>query len=111
MVIQIIVTIGIVLLVFPTVYSAFKKKTISLFSLIIWTLFWVGGIVIIWNPSLMGKISGFMGVQRSIDAIVYLAIVFLLYIVFRFRIRLNEMQREITMLTRKLAIKDINKKK
>ena len=111
MVIQIIVTIGIVLLVFPTVYSAFKKKTISLFSLLIWALFWIGGIVIIWNPSLMGKISGFMGVQRSIDAIVYLSIVFLLYVVFRFRIRLNEMQREITMLTRKLAIKDINKKK
>ena len=111
MVIQIIVTIGIILLVFPTIYSAYKRKSISLFALIIWFIFWIAGLTIIWNPSIMVKISNFMGIARGIDTIVYLSIIFLFYMIFTQKIRMNEMKREMTQLVRKLAIKDIEETK
>jgi hypothetical protein len=47
-----------------------------------------------------------MGVERSIDALVYISIVYLLYVSLRQRIKLNEVHKEITMLSRKITLKD-----
>lgn len=110
MVIQIIVTIGVLVLVLPSIYSSYKRKSLAPFGLIVWLLFWVIGLVIIWFPSLINEIGRILGVTRSIDALVYMSIVFLFYIVFTQRTKTNELEREITMLTRKVAIKDIKKK-
>jgi hypothetical protein len=66
---------------------------------------------VIWFPELIGLIGELMGVERSIDALVYISIVYLLYASLTQKIRLNEINREITELTRKLAIKDIEKEK
>jgi len=109
MVIQIVVTIGVLLFILPNIYTSYKKKSLTRFGAVIWIFFWIVGLVIIWFPELIGLIGKLMGVERSIDALVYISIVYLLYVSLRQKIRLNEVNKEITLLNRKIALKNKDK--
>lgn len=109
MVIQILVTILIALVVLPGLFSSYKKNNLSPLGTIIWLFFWLAGLVTIWFPNLIELIGKALGVQRSIDGLVYISIVLLLYLTLRQRIRINEIEKEITMITRKISLKDIKK--
>lgn len=111
MVIQIVVTIGVLVLVLPNIYSSYKKNSLTLFGAVLWILFWITGLILIWFPHLIDLIGSSLGVGRSIDAFVYLAIIFLLYSVLSQKIKMNELSREITLLNRKIAVKKIEDKK
>lgn len=107
MIIQIVVTLGVLLLVLPSIYSSYKKKSMTPFGTVLWILFWLLGLVIIWFPSLIVLIGNSFGVGRSIDAFVYIGIVYLLYVSLNQKIKMNEIKREITLLNRKLALKTV----
>lgn len=109
MLIQIVVTIGVVLLVLPSIYSSYKKKSLTHFGAVLWILLWMAGLILIWFPHLIDLIGSSLGVGRSIDAFVYLAIIFLLYSVLSQKIKINELSREITLLNRKIAVKEVKK--
>lgn len=109
MVIQILVTILIVLIVLPGLYSSYKKNNLTPLGASIWTVFWLAGLVIIWFPNLIGLIGKTLGVERSIDGLVYISVVLLLYLTLRQKIKINAIEREITMLSRKISLKDIKK--
>jgi hypothetical protein len=111
MLIQILVTIGVVGLVLPSIYSSYKRKSLTKFGSLLWILFWLIGLTLIWFPELIELIGTSLGVERSIDALIYISIVYLLYVSLTQKIRINEIKREITLLNRKLAIKEIEKKK
>jgi len=104
MVIQIVVTIGVLLFILPNIYSSYKKKNLTTFGALLWLFFWLVGLVVIWFPELIGLIGELMGVERSIDALVYISVVYLLYVSLRQKIQLNEVHKEITMLNRKIAL-------
>lgn len=110
MVIQIIVTIGVLLIVLPNIYSSYKKSNLTPLGAILWGLFWIITLILIWFPHLIGILGNFLGVARSIDALIYLAIVLLLYTSFKQKVRINEVEKEITTLTRKIALKDSKKR-
>ncbi len=109
MVIQIVVTVGVLLFILPSIYSSYKKKSLTTLGGVMWIFFWLVGLVVIWFPELIGLIGDLMGVERSIDALVYIAIIYLLYVSLRHKININEMEKEITLLNRKLALKGILK--
>lgn len=111
MVIQILATIFIVLFILPNLYNSYKKNNLTPLGASIWGIFWLAGLVVIWFPHLMEIIGDALGVARSIDALVYLSVILLLYLSLRQRIRISQIEREITMLSRKIALKDINKTK
>jgi len=111
MVIQIVVTFGVLVLVLPGIYSSYKKKSLTPFGAVLWILLWMAGLILIWFPHLIDLIGSSLGVGRSIDAFVYLAIIFLLYSVLSQKIKINELSREITLLNRKIAIKKIEEDK
>lgn len=110
MLIQVIVTIGVILFVLPSIISSYKKKSLTPFGAILWITFWIAGLALVWFPHLIDLIGSNLGVGRSIDALVYIAIVYLLYVSLRQKIRINEIYKEITLLNRNLALKDIKKK-
>jgi hypothetical protein len=111
MVIQILATIFIVLLILPNLYNSYKKNNLTPLGASIWAVFWLAGLVVIWFPHLIGIIGDALGVERSIDGLVYTSIILLLYLALRQRIRISQIEKEITMLSRKIALKDIEKKK
>jgi len=110
MILQILVTVGVLLFVFPNLYSSFKKKSLTPTAFVIWLVCWVAGLVLIWFPHLIDLIGLSFGVGRSIDAFVYVAIVYLIYASFVQKLKTNEISKDITILNRKIALKDINSK-
>ena len=110
MVLQILVTVGVVLFVFPNLYNSFKRKALTPFALMLWILSWIAGLILIWFPHLIDLIGLSFGVGRSIDAFVYVAIVYLIYASFVQKLKMNEISKDITILNRKIALEDINSK-
>jgi hypothetical protein len=108
MIIQILVTGAVLLFVIPSLFASYKKGSLTLLGFVTWSFFWILGLLVIWIEDLIGIIGHFLGVTRSIDALIYLSIVFLLYSYINQKIKINEINREITQLTRKLALKDID---
>ena len=111
MIIQIVVTLGVLVLVIPSIYSSYKKKSMTPFGASLWILFWIAGLVLIWFPHLIDLIGSSLGVGRSIDAFVYIGIVYLLYVSLNQKIQMNELKREITLLNRKLALQEVEEEK
>lgn len=54
-------------------------------------------------PDVTTRISHLLGVGRGVDLILYLMIVFLLFVVTGLRLRLGQVQRNLTLLTRQIA--------
>jgi hypothetical protein len=111
MVIQILVTVAVLLFVIPNLFGSYKKGNLTILGFLTWSFFWVLGLFVVWIEDLIGIIGNLLGVTRSIDALIYISIVFLLYSYINQKIKINEINREITQLTRSLALKDVNKVK
>lgn len=78
----------------------------------LWLFFWISAaaaiIAIKWIDELLAGL-GFSG--RGIDVLFYLAVILLFYLVFRIRLKLERMEKNITKLSREMAIsKEKNKK-
>ncbi|KUK77313.1 MAG: hypothetical protein XD93_0412 [candidate division WS6 bacterium 34_10] len=110
MVIQILVTVAVVIFIIPNLFASYKKSNLTLLGFLTWSFFWIVGLLVIWIEDLIGIIGDILGVTRSIDALIYLSIIFLLYSYINQKIKINEINREITDLTREIALKDIKEK-
>jgi hypothetical protein len=111
MVIQILVTAGILFFILPNIYISYKKNSLTILGLFFWITFWCIGLILIWFPRIIEFIGGFLGVERSIDALIYISIIYLLYISLEQKIKTNDLSREITLLNRKIALEKIKKEK
>ena len=86
--------------------SRFRKGTIGTGELVVWLLFWsaVGFCVLV--PDVTWWLARLLGVGRGADAVFYLSLVGLSYAFFRLYLRLRQTEQQITLLVRKLALKD-----
>ncbi|MFC1788018.1 DUF2304 domain-containing protein [Patescibacteria group bacterium] len=75
-----------------------------------WFLFWLAVAVVAVLPQTTQIAARFVGVGRGVDLVIYISIIVLFYLVFRLFIKLEEVEREITRLVRKLAIDDLKDK-
>lgn len=92
-------------------YLQFRAHNTSLTAFIFWILLWSSSLVVVFWPHLIDYLSNFLGIQRSIDVLVYFGIIFLFYLIFRSYIKIQEMEREITELTRSIALSPLKKDK
>lgn len=69
-------------------------------------MFWiiVGGVTL--SPQTTDTIAKLVGVGRGVDFIIYISIISLFYLVFRMFVKIEDVEREITKLVRKLAIEE-----
>ncbi len=82
----------------------YRRKNISLSMTFVWTLLWLGMIALVWQPSLTDSIAGLLRVGRGADAVFYLSLILIFYLLFRLFVRFEHLDTEITTLTRELAI-------
>ena len=83
-----------------------QKKTISGKEFIFWFSFWIfAGIAITFIKQIDYFVSklGFGG--QGIDILVYLAIIFLFYTIFKMRLHIEKQDRNITKIIRKISLK------
>ncbi len=86
------------------VVGRFLAGVIRLSECLLWTGLWIGVAVVVLDPSLTQRVARVLGVGRGVDAVFYLTIVLLFYLVFRVHMRIRGLERQLTELVRKLAL-------
>lgn len=86
--------------------SRFRRRTIGLGELIVWLGFWAAVGLCVLVPQLIQRFAQVLGVGRGADAVFYLSLVGLSYAFFRLYLRTRHMEQQLTMLVRKLALKE-----
>jgi hypothetical protein len=75
-----------------------------------WSILWAGAALIVLLPDLASDFASLVGVGRGADAVVYLSVIFLFYLVFRIFLRLDKIDRDITVLVRKIGLAEDERK-
>lgn len=89
-----------------------QKKQISPQEFIFWFIFWIIAAIIIISIKWIDLLVAYLGFSGSgIEILLYLAVAILFYLIFRLRIKLEKLDRNITKLVRKLAIDEEEEKK
>ena len=88
------------------VFNQKQKKRISKNEFIFWLLFWIGAAVAIVFIKYLDKLVAYMGFSGSgINFLVYIAVLILFYFVFKMRLTLVKMEKNITDLTREISLR------
>lgn len=99
-----LLTIAALLGLFWTV-SRFRKRQVPVWAAGLWILFWIAiGIVAI-IPEFTNRLADLLGIGRGADVVVYSAIVVIVALLFRMSVRLEQLDRAITKVTRELALR------
>ena len=101
--IQIVVT-ALSLFVIFRAFQKIQAKTIRFSVFLTWAFFWLIVIALVWQPSLTDRIAGVLKVGRGADAIFYLSLIAIFYLIFKIFIKLERIDQDITSLVRSMAI-------
>ncbi|MBU0636700.1 MAG: DUF2304 family protein [Patescibacteria group bacterium] len=83
-----------------------QKKQIAIVEFVFWLFFWIfAGIAIIFLKWLDKIVAGFGFTASGIDSLLYLSIAVLFYLIFRLRLKLSKIERDITKIVRYIALK------
>ncbi len=110
MYLQILITLFIVFIL----YKLFRQKQnnkISYIAFSIWFLLWLVVLVVFWQPESASYLANILGIGRGADLAIYLSVIAIFYLLFRIFIRLNKIDSEITKLSRKDALKNVEDKR
>ena len=92
------------------VLSRYRGQAISGTAAVLWSIFWIIGGIVVLLPNTTFYLARFVGVGRGVDVVVYITIALLFFMVFRILIQLRRIERNITTLTRHLALDQENNK-
>lgn len=104
--IQQIIALLILIFFISKLIFQWRKKTINLNEFVFWLIFWlIAGLLIIFIKPI-DKLVMNMGFSSSgINLIFYVAVLFLFYLIFKMRLRIVKMEKDITELSRKLSLR------
>lgn len=103
MTIQILITLASGVIIAKAI-SKLRKREVHIQTLMAWILFWVAVIALVWQPNLTDYLAHFLQVTRGADAVFYLSLIGIFYLLFRVFIRLERMDQEMTTLVREMAL-------
>jgi hypothetical protein len=86
------------------VLGRFRAGVIRLPECLLWMGLWAGVAIVVLDPNLTQRVARVLGVGRGVDAVFYLTIVVLFYLVFRVHMRMRGLEQQLTELVRKLAL-------
>ncbi len=101
--------IAVIILVFFVLKLShqWKKKSISFNEFIFWLIFWIIGILVITLIKPIDRIVMNLGFSSSgINLVFYLAVLFLFYLIFKMRLKIVKLEKNITELARKISLKE-----
>jgi hypothetical protein len=103
LVIQVLI-VGFALYALGRTFLRFRRRTIALAELLLWSGFWLAVGVFVMAPGLTQWFARILGVGRGADAVFYISIVALSYAFFRVYLRSRQLEQQLTLLVRKLAL-------
>lgn len=75
-----------------------------------WTLLWIAIALVVQLPQQTDVFARLLGIGRGVDALLFLAVLALVLLVFRVYLRMERQEREITALVREIALLRSEKK-
>lgn len=104
MLLQIGITFFVIAVLYE-VYKSYRKRELALISLLFWLVIWLGVAFVVWLPDFTFNIAKLLNVHRGIDAVVYISIVILFYLLFRVLLKIERVERKIEKLIRKESLR------
>lgn len=89
----------------------FRAKELSFSWFVFWLVFWIGVAVVVLLPQTTEVVARWIGVGRGVDAAIYLSIVLIFYLLFRVFIKIQSLEKNITKLTREIAVREARRPK
>lgn len=86
------------------VVARFKAGDLSKGELVWWSLFWIVAGVIVVLPNSTAYFAKLVGIGRGADLVVYVSLVAIFFIIFRLMMKVELLNKDITKLTRKIAL-------
>lgn len=98
----------VVVLMLSRLSLRYRRERISLRRLLVWSLPWLGLGIVMLLPNLADEIARLLGLETAtgIDLMAYVAVGVAFYLLFRIFVRLDQVERDMTALTRQLALKE-----
>ncbi|MBP9868941.1 DUF2304 domain-containing protein [Patescibacteria group bacterium] len=85
------------------------QQVISRREALAWSVLWIGASVVILLPQTTTIVANLFGVGRGADFILYASVVLIFILIFRIFIMLEQMERKLTDLVRREALRDLPK--
>lgn len=87
------------------VYLRFRERKLSSFAFIFWMAVWITGLIFLFFPDVLSGFAKFVGIGRGVDVLLYTSIIVIFYLIFRIYVKLDDIEKQITALTRIIALK------
>lgn len=94
--------LGLVAVLFAV--RRWRKRELPTGLLVAWALLWVALALVVQLPQQTDVLARILGVGRGVDVLLFAAVLALVLLLFRFYLRIERMEREITTLVRELAL-------
>lgn len=106
MLFQILFTCFVFLAITQTVLTG-KRVGMSVRGRTMWALLWAVALLIVWEPSTTDSLATQLGIGRGVDVILYSAITFLFFLIFKLHIKLSQIESQITKVVRDRALEEV----
>ena len=103
-----VLTLSAVMLFFSIRGFIIKEPGQTLFKFLVRLAVWGGLGVIAIYPNLTRVIAHFMGIEDNINAVILIGFIFTLLVVFKLLSAIDKIEQNVSELTRKIALKDLD---
>ncbi|HWQ99261.1 MAG TPA: DUF2304 domain-containing protein [Candidatus Methylomirabilis sp.] len=110
MLIQFVLVLALVLALAVT-WKRAKQSVISWREALGWSVLWVIAGVIIILPQTTTTVANVFGVGRGVDFVLYASVITLFFLVFKIFLTLDRLERRLTDVVRKDALKELPEQK
>ncbi len=100
-----ILIVAFVLFALSRTVSRFREGSLTVAWLVLWSAVWIAVAVAALLPQATSWFARLIGVGRGVDAVIYLSIIALFYLVFRIFLRLQKIDHDITLVVREIGLK------
>lgn len=104
--IQILISLFLVMLLWQT-FRRWQQAILSVAELAGWSILWLTIGVVFWLPNSATKLANILGIGRGADLVTYIAIIFLLFFIYRLTVRIDKIERNLTKVVRQNALKEV----
>jgi len=100
-----IIVIVFALFAISRVFLNIKSKNLHGIEALFWIVLWILVILSTLFPTYLSILSKLLGIERGIDAVVYVSLIVICYLIFRVYMKLENTNKKITKIIRTVAIK------